>query len=403
MSLRTHRTTPDSPISAQTSPQEGTRTHGLSRRDALKLLAGLGSAAAFLSPAVALAKPKATEKTLNALADAQEQYDDAEARLEEISANIESLSQQQASTAASIDEVEGQIADTEQDIADKQEELEEQQALLSDRLADTYKNGDQDILSMLLSTTTFEEFVSTLFYANKVSAHDQELIEGVRAVKEELEVEKSSLETQKGELEDLQDELETQLASMKDQKSEAEELLSGLDSEVQDLIAQRDAEILAAAAAEKAAQQQQNYPVYGTLPEHGGGADYQSANARQRAIVNACYAVASPGVGWCAAWVSRVYAAAGLGSHPGNADDMYARYCTSSNLSDLKVGMIIAVSTHNHDYAGRIYGHVGIYIGDGIVMHNVGSISQQSLNSWISYYGTTVPPRWGWLGNTNVA
>ena len=399
MSLRTGKHSPNHIYTLD--GETGGRT--FSRRDALKVLGGLGGAAALLaSPLAAFAEPKATQETLNALASAEDKLAAAEEELDRISSNIESLSQQQAQTVEQIGEVEGQIAQTEDEIAQTQEELDRQQAQLAARVSDTYKSGDKDFLSTLLSTSTFEEFISTLFYANKVSEHDQALIEEVRTTKEKLETQKADLEAQKADLEQLNADLEAQLADMKAQKAEAENLLNSLDDEVKSLMAKRDAEILAAAEAEKAAQQQQNYPVYGNLPDVGSGVEYENAAAAQRAIVNACYAVPSPGAGWCAAWVSRVYAAAGLGSYSGNADDMYAWYCHSSNLNDLKVGMIVAVSSHPHTYAGRIYGHVGIYVGNGIIMHNIGAISSQSVDSWISYYGATVTPRWGWLGNLNL-
>ena len=58
--------------------------------------------------------------------------------------------------------------------------------------------------------------------------------------------------------------------------------------------------------------------------------------------------------------------------------------------------MIVAVSTHAGSSAGRIYGHIGIYIGN--VMDNVGFVRTISLDSWVSYYSSLVTPRWGWLG-----
>lgn len=134
----------------------------------------------------------------------------------------------------------------------------------------------------------------------------------------------------------------------------------------------------------------------------GGTADGQTS-PRQQAILSACGSTPSPGAGWCAAWVSAVYRNAGLGTWPGNACDMYERWCTSSDPADLRPGMIIAVSSHSHTAAGRAYGHVGIYIGNGQVMQNVGAITTQSLDSWIAYYGTTVTPRWGWLGGTDLS
>ena len=88
---------------------------------------------------------------------------------------------------------------------------------------------------------------------------------------------------------------------------------------------------------------------------------------------------------------------AGYGFVAGNANDMYAEFCYSSNRADLRPGMAVAVSTHPHTSAGRIYGHIGMYVGDGTVMDNIGYIRSISLDEWISYYGETVPVRWGWL------
>jgi hypothetical protein len=61
--------------------------------------------------------------------------------------------------------------------------------------------------------------------------------------------------------------------------------------------------------------------------------------------------------------------------------------------------MAVAVSTHPHSSAGRIYGHIGMYIGDNTVMDNIGYIRSISLDEWCTYYGETVPARWGWLNN----
>lgn len=128
---------------------------------------------------------------------------------------------------------------------------------------------------------------------------------------------------------------------------------------------------------------------------YGTGQEYASASDKQKAIVNACHTTASPGSGWCAAWVTYVYQNAGAGSPGGNACDMYWNYCKYSDKSQLQVGMIIAVPSHPGTSAGRIYGHVGIYVGDGTIMHNVGSIESMSLDNWISYYGKTYTPKWG--------
>ena len=100
--------------------------------------------------------------------------------------------------------------------------------------------------------------------------------------------------------------------------------------------------------------------------------------------------------------MSYVFSNAGLGSVYGNADDMYNAWCTSSDKSKLKVGMIIAVSTHPHTWAGQIYGHVGIYVGGNTVMDNIGYIRSINVDQWINFYGGTVTPRWGWANGLNL-
>lgn len=123
------------------------------------------------------------------------------------------------------------------------------------------------------------------------------------------------------------------------------------------------------------------------------------ANAMQRRVVDRCYATPSPGGGLCAMWVSQVFNSASLGYAEYNACDYYWNDCQYSKPFPIKVGMIVAVPSHNHTSAGSIWGHVAVYIGDGKVMDNVGWIRTMSLNDWLSYYGTTYTPKWGWYRN----
>lgn len=62
--------------------------------------------------------------------------------------------------------------------------------------------------------------------------------------------------------------------------------------------------------------------------------------------------------------------------------------------------MIVAVPTHTHASAGARWGHIAIYIGNGMVMDNIGYIRTTSLAWWLNYYHTTAIPQWGWVLNT---
>ena len=128
----------------------------------------------------------------------------------------------------------------------------------------------------------------------------------------------------------------------------------------------------------------------------GGGQDYASAEQWQKDIVNACSRVAWPGPSLCATWSNRVYAAAGhpcsgngnsvLG-HQGYGASYYPSRATT-DLSQIKVGMLVSAQFGSNTVPGNTYGHVGIYIGDGMVMDSINSgIRKISLSEWVAQNG----------------
>lgn len=390
-----------SDCNSRPTPQTGQRT--LSRRAMLAAFFGAGAAVILGNPLRSFGEPQASQETLDALDDAQARLDEVQAQLDDLSAQYQELSKKQDETISQIEDVTAQIEATEAEIAEQEEQLAAKQEVLSERVATSYKNGGNETLSILLSATTFDELISNAYYVEKINEADREVIAEIEEIRTQLEQKRQSLEDQKAELEELKAAQAEQLSEMQQKQQETQEILNGLDDEVKQLIAKRDEEILAAAQAEAEAERRRQEAMAGggsstppVLPAAGSGQDYSAASSAQKRVVDSCYYTASPGLGWCAAWVSYVFSNAGIGSVWGNACDMYNMYCTSSDKSALQVGMIIAVSTHSLTSAGRIYGHVGIYIGDDKVMHNVGDIATYGLDQWINTYGTTVTPRWGW-------
>lgn len=382
----------------------------ISRRDAIKALLGAAAAATlFASPVRTFATPSATKETTDALAAAQKKFEEVQKQLNELSDQFQALSEALDDTIGQIEDVSDQIDDTQELIEEKQEELEEKQGELAHRVSSSYKAGDNRMLALLLSSDSFSDLLSKTYYINKVNESDQRAIEEVVQIQRDLKETKAELEAQKTELEGLKEQQTAQLQSMKDKKDEVQALLENVDQDVKDLIAKRDAEILAAVkaeeearrAAEEAAKQQAANKPSTSIPGNGQGS--ASAGNLQQLVVSWCKKTPSPGAGLCAWWVSDVFERAGLGNVPGNADDMYSNFCTSSKKANLQVGMIIAVSSHSHTWAGRIYGHVGIYVGDNTVMDNVGYIRSIDVDEWIGYYGDTVTPRWGWANGNNLA
>ena len=388
----------------------------VTRREALALLMGAGISAAFLPE---IASAQSTQEKLDA---AQMSYDQAQAELERISSEYEAIATQLSQTTvqisdvstqidekqAQIDEKQGQIDEKQGQIDEKQAQMEEKQGVLGRRMSSSYKAGPLSSLDMILSSATFEELTSNIYYLDKITEYDSEMIGEIRTLKEQLEAERAELETQKAELETQKAELETQKADLEalradqqDQLEEArakqvesEELVSSLSADVQSLMAQRDAELLAAQQLAQQMQQQGRPPVSGNTEITGSGP--------LASVISACYSTPSPGSGLCAAWVTNVFARAGIGTFYGNADDMYYAWCGTST-SNIKPGMIVAVNSSPSSPAGRIYGHIGIYIGNGTVMDNIGYVRSTSLSYWVSYYSALATPLCGWLGGVALS
>ena len=379
----------------------------LSRRS-FAVVAGLSLLGACGLGALSSIARADVDATAAALADARSRYDGLKALIDELVAQYQQLCVELESTL-------GQIDAKAQQIADIQEEID---ALL----AVPAEQADEEVLA-------------------------------------ELETRQADLAAQKAELETLRTQKSDQLAEVKRRQDEATQALNEADAEVKALAEQYDRELVARAQAEadeKAKADQAADQVQGETPQpegqdgdstkdkpsgegkpEGAGKDEdkdkedefaqitEATRTRLReiiasgviteaypgsllaAVLEACITVSSTGEGYCASWVTEVYDQAGVGLFWGNACDMYADWCTISDISYIKPGMIIATPSHNWTNDGQIYGHVGIYIGkdengEGQVVDNLGYIRMVPLERWVASYDNVVAPRCGWLGGVRL-
>lgn len=119
-------------------------------------------------------------------------------------------------------------------------------------------------------------------------------------------------------------------------------------------------------------------------------------NELQAKVVEVAQNSASYGIsakaGYCQAWVYQVYYKAGAcpaGTSVCCAIHAGQKWGVSTDWSQIQVGATV------YGYSGSKYGHVGIYIGDGIVAHNVGGVAFTDLDEWIKTYKGVC---WGWNG-----
>lgn len=128
--------------------------------------------------------------------------------------------------------------------------------------------------------------------------------------------------------------------------------------------------------------------------------DNETANDIQKEIVKVAVSAADFGIyateGKCQAWIADIYQKVlGVRGHAASAIEAGRSWSVSADWRSIQIGATVYGTSSNQ------YGHVGIYIGNGQVIHNLdGYVKTQSLESWvISYNGKC----WGWENGKNLA
>lgn len=134
-----------------------------------------------------------------------------------------------------------------------------------------------------------------------------------------------------------------------------------------------------------------NKMVYGVASE--GNLTQKQQEVIHIAMNSASYGIAAR-PGYCQAWAAYVYAKAGLPiDNSSCAYQSGVRFGVSSDFSNVPPGAAV------YGYSGSKYGHVGIYVGNGLVYHNIGRVAVDSLSDWISIYKGFC---WGWEAGSDL-
>ncbi|MGL4850807.1 MAG: murein hydrolase activator EnvC family protein [Clostridium sp.] len=122
-----------------------------------------------------------------------------------------------------IKETENEIINTENEIKKNEEEKKIREEILGGRLSSYYKmDMNAQFLHMIFSSESIGDLISTIFNINKVIKTDQELITEIKALTEELDKEKKTLEESKTRIEGDKKVVEVSKREQEKLKAEAE-------------------------------------------------------------------------------------------------------------------------------------------------------------------------------------
>lgn len=186
----------------------------------------------------------------------QMQLADANARLDELFAELEIAKTELGEAVYNLDQTRVAIADLEDQIAKTEAELASEQEDLGKQVSSAYKGGPAHLLEIVLDATSFDDFVSRVLYANKVTEQFTYSIEHVKATRDRLNDEKAQLRAKEKEQVELVAIQEEKEAAAEQAEAAQEAFVNSLSNE---LIAQIEAARIAEAEAALARAQEIEY------------------------------------------------------------------------------------------------------------------------------------------------
>ena len=133
------------------------------------------------------------EGVQNELSENLEQVQKLDEKISTSQTELDELNIKIAQLQTSIDKVEAKLK-----IA--QERFNRQQEILDERLVAMYETSDTQYLDVILSSRSIADFLSNYFLITELATYDTELLEDMKAQKDEIELEKKKLDNSKQQL-----------------------------------------------------------------------------------------------------------------------------------------------------------------------------------------------------------
>lgn len=323
--------------------------------------------------------------TFGGITSAQVGYADPDLTLEEVKEKVDEL-HHEAEVAAEryhqatdeLEDIERRLAKAEQNVERQEARLKELIAEIGDFAAATYRSGGIDPTMQMLLADDPDEYLAQAAVLDAYTRQQGEQLEEVAAQRQRLEQDSLLYDEQQTRLAAVQDQLAEEKATAEELLAEAQQLLDGLEAEARaQLEAEREAAEQAALEARQAAADEQSRSSDRTSDEPASGKG-QVALDFALAQLGDPYVWGGTGPdGWdCSGLTQAAWAAAGV---------------SLPRSSYQQIGVGTRVSWDNLRPGDLLFfyspiSHVGIYAGNGQMVHAVKPGTPVSLIELSSYY-----------------
>ena len=315
------------------------------------------------------------------LATARAEADQAQADLQVLNDKVAVAAEAYNAAQQQLDETNAKIDENQQVLAATKSNLSVSRRELSTMLIDAYRQGNPDLIAFLLNANSIDSLIDQTRFIQRVTGHAEGVVRDVRRYTPDVKQREQALEEERGTRQSALQDRAAQEASVRETLAARTRLLNSLSSEIQGILAQREAAQRAADAARaaeaggiladaSAGAGNADLSIGGSV---GGGADYtasipappSSSTGGSAASVALgqlgtpyVWGGGAPGGFDCSGLIAWAYAQVGI-SLPHYAAAQYAMG-TPVPMDALEPGDLI--SFHGS-------GHIGMYIGGGQYVH----------------------------------
>ena len=337
-------------------------------------------------------------KNESELKNIQSKISGIESQKSALSSEVSSLNDDLTDTLLNIQVLESDLADKEVEIEQAQKDYEAAKATeeqqydsMKKRIQYLYETGQESYVEMLLTSESVADLVNKVDYAEELQEYDRRLLDEYKAAKQAVIDLQAQLEEEKQELLEMEEQLKEEKANLESVIAQKRSQIADFDSqlsaakakvsEYQKKIKEQNAQIKQLQKEEeakrKAAAAQSSTSSSGSSTASSGSTSgYSSKSSGKTATVSGGgggSSIASTGLRYvgnpyvyggnsltngtdCSGFVHLIYAACGI-STPRDSNSL-AGGGRAVSESEMLPGDVVCY-----------YGHVGIYIGNGQIVH----------------------------------
>lgn len=289
-------------------------------------------------------------------------------------------------------ELSTKMYETQQSLDKSNKEKDVQYGDMKKRIQYMYENGSDDLMSAIFSSQDMADAMNAASYYQQIYDYDRdklqtfkETVERIDSLKKQQEEElaqtnalKEEADIERKKLEVFVAEKQGDIDALTRTITEGEQGIATLDQNILDALNRMSSE------ASARARYQGNTEALLKIAEAAQEEALKTgkANAKMVAVArNAGRGISTYPLdyGWCAAWVSGVYRITGGITPPsGNAIDYWNKWKSSGStrMDNVPIGACVISS------GDPTWGHIGIYLGGGIVASNLGYCKVETIESF---------------------